>query len=86
MDCDDETLDEHEQRQINDGLFNIRTLSEMTPETERMLWVQGFGPYQRGYMRRWAQFVLYGHEKKYNEVMAQNQELRAELKKQGWHA
>ena len=35
----DETLDEHEQRQINDGLFNIRTLSEMTPETERMLWV-----------------------------------------------
>ena len=80
MDCDDETLDEHEQRQINDGLFNIKTLSEMTPETERILWVQGFGPYQRGYMRRWAQFVLYGHEKKYHKLIAENEELRAELK------
>ena len=31
-------------------------------------------------MRRWAQFVLYGHEKKYNKVMVQNEELRAELR------
>ena len=74
-----ETLDEYEQNQINDGLFNIKTLSDMTPETERILFVQGFGPYQRGYMRRWAQFVLYGHEKKYHKLIAENEELRAEL-------
>ena len=78
---DEETLDEYEQNQINDGLFNIKTLSDMTPETQRMLWVQGFGPYQRGYMRRWAQFVLYGHEKKYHKLIAENEELRQELKK-----
>ena len=74
-----ETLDEYEQKQINDGLFNIKTLSDMTPETERILFVQGFGPYQRGYMRRWAQFVLYGHEKKYHKLIAENEELRVEL-------
>ena len=74
-----ETLDEYEQNQINDGLFNIKTLSDMTPETERILFVQGFGPYQRGYMRRWAQFVLYGHEKKYHKLIAENEELRVEL-------
>ena len=31
---DEETLDEYEQNQINDGLFNIKTLSDMTPETQ----------------------------------------------------
>ena len=76
---DEETLDEYEQNQINDGLFNIKTLSDMTPETDRMLWVQGFGPYQRGYMRRWAQFVLYGHEQRYHKLTAENAELREEL-------
>jgi hypothetical protein len=74
-----ETLSDYDQRQINDGLFNIKSLSDMTPETERVLWVQGFGPYQRGYMRRWAQFVLYGHEKRYHKLCAENAELRAEL-------
>ena len=69
MDCNDETLDEHEQRQINDGLFSIKALSEMKPETQMQLCAQGVGPYQRGYMRRWAQFVLYGHEKKYHKLL-----------------
>ena len=32
-------------------------------------------------MRRWAQFVLYGHEKKYHKLMAENEELRQELRK-----
>ena len=74
-------LDEHIQDEINDGLFSIKALSEMKPETQRQLCAQGIGPYQRGYMRRWAQFVLYGHEKKYHKLIAENEELRQELKK-----
>ena len=74
-------LEEHIQEEINDGLFSIKALSEMTPETDRQLFVQGFGPYQRGYMRRWAQFVLYGHEKRYHKLIAENEELREELSK-----
>ena len=73
-------LEEHIQDEINDGLFSIKALSEMKPETQRRLCAQGIGPYQRGYMRRWAQFVLYGHEKKYHKLIAENEELRAELK------
>ena len=74
-------LEEHIQDEINDGLFSIKALSEMKPETQMQLCAQGIGPYQRGYMRRWAQFVLYGHEKKYHKLMAENEELRQELKK-----
>ena len=72
-------LEEHIQDEINDGLFSIKALSEMKPETQRQLCAQGIGPYQRGYMRRWAQFVLYGHEKKYHKLIAENEELRVEL-------
>ena len=74
-------LEEHIQDEINDGLFSIKALSEMKPETQMQLCAQGVGPYQRGYMRRWAQFVLYGHEKKYHKLMAENEELRQELRK-----
>ena len=76
-----ETLSEHYDELIDDGLFSIKALSEMKSETQMQLCAQGIGPYQRGYMRRWAQFVLYGHEKKYHKLLAENEELRQELRK-----
>ena len=74
-----ETLEDHVHAQVNSSLFSIKALSEMTEDTEKMLSVQGFGPYQRGYMREWAQFVVHGHQKKYNLLQQQNEELRKEL-------
>lgn len=77
---DEETLAEYEDNVIQDGLFGIRELSEMKPETERKLFVQGFGSYHIGYMRRWAQFVLYGHENRYHRLCQENRELKEEMR------
>jgi len=77
---DEETLADYEENVIRDGLFGIKELSEMKPETETKLFLQGFGRYHICYMRRWAQFVLYGHEKRYHKLIAENEELRSELR------
>ena len=53
-----DTLSDYHQDQINDGLFSTKALSEMNEKTQQGLCAQGIGPYQRCYMRRWAQFVM----------------------------
>ena len=76
-----ETLSEHYDELIDDGLFSLKSLAEMSATTQQQLCSQGIGPNQRCYMRRWAHFVLYGHEKKCNRLCAENRELRDELRK-----
>ena len=73
-------MEEHVQDVIDSSLVSIEELAHMSTATQDQLSSQGIGPYQRGYMKRWAQWVRHGHEKKYNKVMAQNEELRAELR------
>jgi hypothetical protein len=73
-------LEEHLQEEINSSLVSIEALEEMSTATQKQLSSQGIGPYQRAYMRRWAQWVRHGHEKKYHKLRAQNEELRQELR------
>ena len=77
---DEETLADYEENVIRDGLFGIKELSEMKPETETKLFLQGFGRYHICYMRRWAQFVLYGHENRYHRLYQENRELKEEMR------
>ena len=77
---DDETLDAYATRKVTEGLLSIEQLAEMSSDTRTQLSAQGIGAYQQGYMKRWAQFVLYGHEKKYYRLRQENEELRAEMR------